>query len=131
MRALAGAGAHGEVRPMVKNLGKINPVKRGKINNGLSFIDRENRACGYPVVSRVIIFGSSVRSDCSEDSDIDICLVTDYGCENGDYFNIYSNLEIIMDDLCDIFSSRMLSAALREEIIKKGVCVYEYHQDSA
>ena len=110
---------------MLKNLEKINIIKRDKVIKGLRYIDDMNEKCGYPIIEKVIIFGSAVTDDCTEDSDIDLCFVTEYGCENPDYFDIYGKTEIIIDDLCDIFSYKKTQGSLRSEI-DMGVTVYDY-----
>lgn len=111
---------------MISNLEQINKIKRKKINNVLHYIDSVNKQTGRDNVKRVIIFGSSITDDCTEDSDIDICLDTEYDCKNRDFFKIYGNIEIIAEDLCDILIYRKLNGDLKREIDKKGVTVYEY-----
>jgi len=109
---------------MIKNLQYINPIKREKIKNGLEYIEKKNNGC----ISKVIVFGSSVTDNCINDSDIDLCFVTDADCANPVYADIYGNMEIVMDDLCDILSYNKLSdnGSLKAEIDKKGITVYEY-----
>ena len=109
---------------MFKNLQYIHPIKREKIKKGLEYISKKNDGC----ISKVIVFGSSVTDDCTNNSDIDLCFVTDTNCKNPVYADIYGNMEIVMDDLCDILSYSKLNSDgdLKAEIDKKGVVVYEY-----
>ena len=107
---------------MIKNLEKINILKKDKIKRGLEFIDEQNKT--EHIIDKVIIFGSAIRDDCTNDSDIDLCLVTDYDCHNKAYFNTRGKLADIMDDLCDILSYKKLNDDFRK-VIDKGVLVYE------
>lgn len=111
---------------MIKNTEKINRNKKEKILNGLLFIDSLNKQNDKPYVEKVILFGSGVTSFCREDSDIDICLVTNFDCSNKSFFEIYGNLPLVMDDLCDIVIYSKLQGKLKEEIDSKGVVIYEY-----
>ena len=108
---------------MIKNLEKINILKRDKVKRGLEFIDEQNKK--EHIIDKVIIFGSSIRDDCTSDSDIDLCLVTDCDCHNAVYFNTRGKLADIMDDLCDIVSYDKLNDEFKK-IIDKGVLVYEW-----
>lgn len=108
----------------IMNLDKVNPIKREKIKKGMEYIASLNDGC----ISKVIVFGSSITGDCTNDSDIDLCFITDTNCKNSVYADIYGNMEIVMDDLCDILSYNKLNNTgdLKAEIDKKGVVVYEY-----
>lgn len=107
---------------MVKNLEKINILKKEKINKGLEFLEKNDN---NKSIKKVIIFGSSVRNDCTENSDIDICFVTDSNCSDTNFFNIYGRLPLIMDNLCDIVIWNKIDTKLKKEIKNKGVVVYE------
>ena len=104
------------------NLDKINQIKREKVRTGMQFVDQMNQV--DPVIDRVIIFGSAIREDCTEDSDIDVCLDTQYDTRNSTYFNTSGRLPDIMDDLCDIMKYSRLNPAFRK-IVDQGVVVYE------
>lgn len=79
-------------------------------------------------ISRVVVFGSSLTENCTDDSDIDLCFFTNATCKNPVYADIYGKMEIVMDDLCDILSYRKLDdhGGLKAEIDKNGVVIYEY-----
>ena len=77
-------------------------------------------------ISKVIVFGSSVTQDCAEESDIDLCFIT-MNPDSDIYSQIYGNMEIVMDDLCDILDYDELKGEVKTEIDKKGVAVYEYY----
>lgn len=52
----------------IMNLEKINPIKKDLVEKILHLVD------GYEYLDKMIIFGSSIRDDCREDSDIDIAV---------------------------------------------------------
>lgn len=77
-----------------------------------------------PVIDRVIIFGSAISEDCTENSDIDICIDTKYDTKNETYFNVSGRLPDVMEDLCDILKYNRLNPRFKE-VVDKGVVVYE------
>ncbi len=107
---------------VILNLDKINPIKREKVRKGMEFVDKMNAI--EPVVDKVIVFGSSVRDDCTEESDIDLCLFTNYDTSNKTFFKLRGNLPIVMDDLCDVLKYSKINKDFKCEI-EKGVIVYE------
>lgn len=112
---------------MIANLEKINPIKREKILNCINFIDSCNQK--KEMIEKLIIFGSAVRSDCTEESDIDMCLFTDFTCKDRDYFNVYRKIARKADDPCDIVIFKKISSKFRDHILQTGVVVYEYKKD--
>lgn len=112
---------------MVTNLEKINTIKREKIFNCIQFIDSCNQK--KEMVQKIIIFGSSVRDDCTDRSDIDICLFTNFSCKDRDYFNLHSNIEKVVDNPCDIFVFRKMSDKFKNHILRTGILVYEYKKN--
>ncbi len=107
----------------ILNTNRINKLKLDKIIKGLSFIEEESKI--EQVIDKVILFGSSITDYCTQGSDIDVCLVTNYDCKNKTFFNIFGRLPLVMDDSCDILIYSKLKGALKDEIDKKGVIVYE------
>ena len=108
---------------MIQNLYKINSLKKKKIEQGLLFVEEQNQM--EPVIDKVIVFGSSVRKDCTEESDIDLCLFSDFNSSNPVFYDVFAKLPIVMEDLCDIFVFQKLGDKMKNEILKKGVIVYE------
>lgn len=106
----------------IKNLKKIHRCKRNKIKAGMEFVERMNKR--EPVINRVIVFGSAIRDDCQETSDIDLCLVSDYDTSNRTYYEIKGDLPEVMDDLCDILKYDRLNMKFKR-IVDQGVVVYE------
>lgn len=75
------------------------------------------KAKTIPEISKVIIFGSSVTPLCNPWSDIDVYIVQD---------NV--NTKITFEDLeapVDKWTNFTVDDELLEEIMEKGVCVYE------
>ena len=108
-----------------KNIERINPIKRAKVEKGLGFVEECISSYGQ-VIDKVIIFGSAVTDSCTEESDIDVCLVSDYTASNDGFFKVYGGLARAMGDSCDVLSYRNMGKTLRGEVAEKGVTVYEY-----
>ena len=107
----------------ILNLGKVNTIKREQVRSALECIDAVNLK--EPVIDKVIIFGSSVRDDCCEESDVDMCIFTDKDGSNIHYRKAHSRLFDILDYNCDILNYRYLASDLKKEIEDTGVVVYE------
>ncbi|MCG4811796.1 nucleotidyltransferase domain-containing protein [Agathobacter rectalis] len=73
------------------------------------------------------MFGSSVRDDCTVESDIDILLYVNKNVNlDTIYFNnIYRHIGIVADDLCDVLINTIISKKLLKHIEKYGVIIYE------
>ncbi len=113
---------------MRMNLEKINKVKRDKVENGIDFIENLNK--NENIIDKMIVFGSSVTEECTEESDIDVCLVSDYTTANNVYFRIHGGLGRVMDDVVvDVFNFKRVGDKLKNEILKKGVVVYKNLND--
>ena len=108
---------------MIKNLEQINSIKRDKIQKGCEYVQKMNEK--FPVIQKMVVFGSSITNECSQESDIDICLFTDYDASNPVFFQIYGNLPLVMDDICDILLFKKLTGKIKDEILEKGIVVYE------
>jgi predicted nucleotidyltransferase len=108
---------------MIKNMEKINEKKRYKLQTGMEFVEKLNT--DSPVIDSIIVFGSSIRDDCTEDSDIDLCIKSEYNdVFNETYYHIRGSLEKIMDERCDILRYNHLNAKFKDAI-DKGVIIYE------
>jgi predicted nucleotidyltransferase len=109
----------------IQNIDKVNPIKRDKVQKGMEFIEQLNTD---GLIQKIILFGSASRDDCTPQSDIDLCFVTEETTSNPVFFQMYGGIEIAMDELCDILIYRRLSADgnIKKEIDKNGVIIYEY-----
>ncbi len=107
---------------MIKNLDRLNPIKRDQILKGLQYVERINTES--PVVQRVIVFGSVIREDCTADSDVDLCLVPFEHKDQMMYHRLRGGLMDAMGDVCDILSYPRLNDSFKE-VVDAGVIVYE------
>lgn len=109
---------------MIKNLEKINFIKRNKIYNGLKFIEKCNNS--QKCINKVYIFGSSIRDDCTNESDVDVCLDSDCEMFDRNLLKIYGEFEKVVDNLCDIMILNKASKKFQNQILDNGILVYEY-----
>ena len=109
---------------MIGNLDKINLLKRKKVENGIKFIDNYNRK--NHCIDKVMIFGSSTRDDCTENSDIDICLFSKCDLSDVKLFDIFGELPFVVGQNCDILSFNDIGSDLQKIIMDNGIVVYEY-----
>ena len=93
-----------------QNCNKIYPIQQRKVSSLLSDITKDEN------VKKVIIFGSSVTDSCHSGSDVDIFVDT----------SSLSAPEISAKDFeFDLWTPASVDGRLLEEILKKGVVVYE------
>lgn len=72
---------------MIKNLDLINECKKSSIEKACNHVKE------FPFVKSMIIFGSSVRDDCTEESDVDICLKILSDVNGLDYYKMSGPLK--------------------------------------
>ena len=104
---------------MIKNLDLINECKKSSIEKACNHVKE------FPFVKSMIIFGSSVRDDCTEESDVDICLKILSDVNGLDYYKMSEPLKNIFDGVCDVLIYHKINGKIKDEIDKKGVTVYE------
>lgn len=109
---------------MIKNLDKINIIKRDKVYKGITFVENINTIT--PTIDKIIVFGSAITDTCDDESDIDICFVSRYPVNDKRFLTVYGKFPIIAEDNCDIFEINNINKKLRHEIETKGIIVYEY-----
>lgn len=103
---------------MRMNLEKISPIKRAKVEKGIDLVEKWNE--NEKIIEKMIIFGSSVTNYCTEDRDIDVCLISDFTTANDAYFRVHGGLSIAMDDVVDVFNFKRIGEKFKNEILKKG-----------
>lgn len=108
---------------MIKNIDRIHPCKREKVLRGMEYVEEVNR--DSVVIPKVFIFGSSVTADCSDESDIDVGFVSNVPMGDVRRFEFLRKLPSVMDDLCDVFEINDFGGRLKQEVLQKGVVVYE------
>ncbi len=90
----------------------IHPLKQGKVEGLIKKIERD-----YPEITRVVIFGSSTREDCTDFSDIDVVI---WGMPGKPFVSP-------CDDVYDVLHGEDLHKGMQivEDIEEDGVLVYE------
>lgn len=101
---------------------KIHPIKREKVKKACQYVKE------YPFIKKMIIFGSAITDYCTNESDIDICLMIDKNKKQKDYIRMYGELPLYIDDLCDILIYDKLNKDWQKQIDEKGVVVYEFEE---
>ena len=107
----------------IKNIDKINPIKRNIVEKIVSDINGNSYVC------KVVVFGSSIRSDCSENSDIDFAIEWAEDCYDEDYvlkaftLPVYRTISKLTKGNNDVVS--MGYEGMLKQEIEKGVVVYE------
>ena len=101
------------------NIEKINPLKRDQVISCIKIAQRNSK------ISKMIIFGSSVRDDCTPNSDVDICLVINGTTKCREMYELARDINYACDYNCDILKYHKLNDKFKQEIESKGVVVYE------
>ena len=112
---------------MIFNLEKIHPLKREKLLHGLQFVEEFNKNNNN--IDKIIVFGSAIRDDCTEDSDIDICFFSKLSIYNIELNTFFGEFPFRCDNVCDIIPFNMIKSSLKDHILNNGVVVYEYSKD--
>ena len=102
------------------NQNKIHFCKRNKVEKVCQLLSQ------YSFVEKMIIFGSATTNQCSDDSDLDICLVLLKEYDKKRFTKLFGEIPLYADDLCDILVYHNLNEKWKNEIDKKGVVVYEF-----
>jgi len=110
---------------MIKNLEKINPLKRKIVSDILHSVN------GYAYLRKIVIFGSTIRDDCHESSDLDVAIEWTEDCYDEDavlkpftlpvYTQISKATKGNNDVVCIGYEGDTIKDAIRE-----GVVVYEH-----
>ncbi len=108
----------------IKNLDKVNKLKRGVVLEILLKVYKNK------YIKKVVIFGSSVREDCREESDLDIAIEWTEECFDRDgvykFFTIpvIETISMITKGNNDVVSIGYEGPILRD-VIKNGIVVCE------
>ena len=94
------------------NIKKINPIKRDQVISCINIAQRN------PQIAKMIIFGSSVREDCSPDSDVDICLFINGTTKCIEMYELARDIYYACDYHCDILKYHKLNDKFKQEIEK-------------
>lgn len=108
---------------MIRNLEAIHMTKRNVVEEICKI------AASSGIVNRMFVFGSAVTDRCIKDSDIDICINTDYDDKNMKLYDLYSEISKVCDYNCDILTYNKLGNSLKDEVDKNGIVVYEIEDE--
>lgn len=103
----------------VINTEKIHQFKRDQVLSCIEIVKK------HPAVTKMIIFGSAVTKDCTETSDVDICLDIQGSTRGREFYELARDMSWACDHHCDILTYGKLGNVFKQEIEKKGVVVYE------
>ena len=101
-----------------KTIGNIYPQKQRQVSEIYDLAKR------FPIIRRIIVFGSSVREDCRTDSDLDLCVDADVS-DGMQVFEMQKAIGEICGWNCDILMYVNLGNSLRETVRREGVVIYE------
>lgn len=101
-----------------RNIDKIYPLKQ---EIAARIYDL---AGGFPIIRRIIVFGSSVTPKCGIDSDIDICIDADVS-DGLKVYEMQKDVGEICGWNCDIIMYSDAGKTLRETLEREGVVIYE------
>ena len=103
------------------NIDKINIIKRDQVRELCKIADESG------IVKRIVIFGSSVRDDCTEESDVDFWI--SFSCDVQDIriYNFGTKIGKVLEYNYDMLIDGLLilSDAMKHSVFDKGVTVYE------
>lgn len=102
----------------VVDISKVNKIKEEYVCRMIEVARK------HAIVKRLIIFGSAVTDDCTDESDIDICADVTYQEKGLKVYNLGVDLSRICNGNCDILFYDRLKGKIKDEIDKKGVVVY-------
>lgn len=112
------------VNSKIKNIRRIHPLKQKQVDEIVSSIIKEDD------VKRLIVFGSATSNMCHEGSDLDICVVWNFDCFDGEGVyvpkanQLLKRISKICEGNVDIMPyTSWMSDEIKEEILK-GVTVY-------
>ena len=100
-------------------LNKINVLKRSQAKACIEAAKK------YGKIRKMAIFGSSVRDDCTEESDVDICLWVDGATRGKEMYDLASDLLDACGNNCDILTYDRLDNKFQSQIDAEGVIIYE------
>ena len=95
------------------NCDRVYPTQQRKVRTLIDILSR------HDCISRIYVFGSSVTPRCRIDSDVDIYAQTDGTCHARDL------IDKALPFLYDIWDNLTVDKRLKQEILSKGVLVYE------
>jgi len=99
-------------------LNKVNKIKEDMIN----YVVKTAEESKLDVV--IYLFGSAIRDDCTEDSDIDLAIDTDLDICDSRLVMLYRNIRRACDRNCDVIYFPVVSDGAFRDNILKGIRIY-------
>ena len=106
---------------MIKNLDRINIIKREMVKKSAEIASK------CPYIDRIVVFGSSVRNDCRENSDIDFVFFPSayYKEHKLEYIRTLERITEVCEYNTDMLRADMLTDNMMNHVMETGVTVYE------
>lgn len=110
-----------------RNVNRIHPIKQAMVKEIVKAARNDAE------VSRIIIFGSSIRYDCDIMSDLDICIDWKDDCYDADGVlkpftrNMRQVISRVTKGRADVVNYDYLKGTVVEADVKEGVIVYEHN----
>ena len=106
---------------------RIHPLKQREVKKIVDTARTDE------AVRRIVIFGSSIRYDCNETSDLDICIDWDRDCYDADGVllpftrNMRKAISTATKGKADVVNYAYLDGTNVKEAVQEGVLVYEHN----
>ena len=101
-----------------RNMDRIYPLKQRQVSDIIQI------AKSFPVIKKVIVFGSSITPKCHIGSDLDLCVEADTD-DGMTIFELQKKIGEVCNWNCDIVMYANLGERLKKIIQSEGVVVYE------
>ena len=106
---------------------RIHPLKQREVKEIVDTARTDE------AVRRIVIFGSSIRYDCNETSDLDICIDRDRDCYDADGVllpftrKMRKAISTATKGKADVVNYAYLDGTNVKEAVQEGVLVYEHN----
>ena len=114
-----GLDLHVRNRYVIKNLDRIDISKRKQVENCIEEIKRN------PDITKLTVFGSAARNECTESSDLDLCITVVDNADESALHDTRVRIGRSCEYNCDLLEYGRLSEKLKNNITRTGVEVYE------
>ena len=104
---------------MVKNIDLIDVSKREQVS-ACAEAAKENKD-----ILKLIVFGSAAKNQCTDTSDLDLCVELKPNADRLAYHYTVANFGRICNHHYDLLNFSILNDKFKNEITQNGVIVYE------
>jgi uncharacterized protein len=90
----------------------------------------QNYFCNQPAIQKVHLFGSFARGEATAQSDVDLLVVLNYDFlpTGMEYFQIWSEIEMLLKRKVDFVSEKNLSKRVQPFVEPEKILIYENHK---